>query len=149
MVNISTLPLTVKIMLNYPFLLLLDNGDETEETTVCLQSNDIFRVLLTTFSVYNISSYQRVYFTTHVYIVCIFTICRSNNLCLLFYLFKHHYYISNPPVYRAPIYRVPRYNVPLCVPPISCFTIENVCPRFTVHFCFPPRSTVNRGITVH
>ena len=46
---------------------------------------------------------------------------------------------SNPPIYRAPIYRVPRYNVPLCVPPMSCFTIEHVltspdlpCPRFTV-----------------
>ena len=58
---------------------------------------------------------------------------------------------SNPPIYRAPIYRVHRYNVPLCVPPISCFTIEHVLtfPRFTVRFCFPPRSTVNRGITVH
>ena len=58
---------------------------------------------------------------------------------------------------NLPIYRVPRYNynVPLCVPPISCITIEHAltsphlpCPRFTVYFCFPPRSTVNRGITV-
>ena len=40
--------------------------------------------------------------------------------------------------------------MPLCVPSISCFTIKHVLtfPRFTVHFCFSPRSTVNRGITV-
>ena len=62
---------------------------------------------------------------------------------------------SNPPIYRALISHVPQYNVPLCVPLISCFTKEHVlnspdlqCPRFTVHFCVPPRSTVNRGITV-
>ena len=58
---------------------------------------------------------------------------------------------SNPPIYWAPIYRVPRYNVPLCVPLISCFAIEHVLTfsRFTVHFRFPPKSTVNRGITVY
>ena len=41
---------------------------------------------------------------------------------------------SNPPIYRAPISRVPRYNVPVCVPPISCFTIEHVLtfPIFTL-----------------
>ena len=44
------------------------------------------------------------------------------------------YIYSNPPIYRSPIYRVPRYNVPLCIPPISCFTIEHVLtfPRFTL-----------------
>ena len=47
------------------------------------------------------------------------------------------------------------FNASFCVPLISCFTIEHVltfpdlpCPWFTVHFCFPPRSAVNRGITV-
>ena len=50
------------------------------------------------------------------------------------FLFSQMLLYSNPPIYRAPIYRVPRYNVPLCVPPISCFTIEHVLtfPRFTV-----------------
>ena len=46
LINVSTLPLTVKLMLNYPFLLCLDNGDETEETTVYLQSNEALKVLL-------------------------------------------------------------------------------------------------------
>ena len=62
---------------------------------------------------------------------------------------------SSTPIYRVPIHCVPWYNVPLCVPPISCFTIEHVLtfPRFTVPpiyraFCFPSRSTVNQGITV-
>ena len=45
MINVSTLPLTVKLMLNYPFLLCLDNGDETEETIVFLQSNEALKVL--------------------------------------------------------------------------------------------------------
>ncbi|KAL5255873.1 hypothetical protein ACHWQZ_G011188 [Mnemiopsis leidyi] len=44
LINVSTLPLTVKLMLNYPFLLCLDNGDETEETTVYLQSNEALKV---------------------------------------------------------------------------------------------------------
>ena len=44
MINVSTLPLTVKLMLNYPFLLCLNNGDETEETTVYLQSNEALKV---------------------------------------------------------------------------------------------------------
>ena len=44
-INVSTLPLTVKLMLNYPFLMCLDNGVETEETNVYLQSNESLKVL--------------------------------------------------------------------------------------------------------
>ena len=64
---------------------------------------------------------------------------------------------SNPPIYGATIWRFTVSFDITCLfvfLQISCFTIEHVLtfPRFTVppiHFCFPPRITVNRGITVY
>ena len=71
------------------------------------------------------------------------SVCPRNSRVIRIHDILNEIY-SNPPIYRAPIYRapidrapiyrVPRYKVPFCVPPISCFTIENVLnfPRFTV-----------------
>ena len=68
-------------------------------------------------------------------------------------------YYSYPLIYQAPIYRVLRYNVPLwplCSPDIvfynrTCVTLQPPiyrAPDFPCIFCFPPKSTVNQGITV-
>ena len=44
MVNISTLPLTVTLALNYPFTLVLADDRQTQRQTLVLQSGEVVKV---------------------------------------------------------------------------------------------------------
>ena len=44
MINISTLPLTVTLALNYPFTLVCQEDTQTQKQTLVLQSGEIVKV---------------------------------------------------------------------------------------------------------
>ena len=45
MINISTLPLTVTLALNYPFTLVCTEDTQTQKQTLVLQSGEIVKVI--------------------------------------------------------------------------------------------------------